>query len=64
MKENITQKNKTMLIAIYFTISLFLFIVEFTELNLFALLYYVFALLNLYNAVRLANKLKPKCGRS
>lgn len=64
MKENTTQKNKTILIAIYFTISLFLFIVEFTELNLFALLYYVFALLNLYNAVRLANKLNPKCGRS
>ncbi|SBV91723.1 hypothetical protein KL86DYS1_10414 [uncultured Dysgonomonas sp.] len=48
--------KKNMKIGIYLIISLMLFIIEFTELNLIALTYYGFALFNLYNAVRLANK--------
>ena len=54
LKKNIMKRN--MKIGIYLTISLMLFVVEFTEMNLIALTYYGFALLNLYNAVRLANK--------
>ncbi len=48
--------KRNMKIGVYLTISLMLFVVEFTEMNLIALTYYGFALLNLYNAVRLANK--------
>lgn len=48
--------KRNMKIGLYFGISLMLFMVEFTELNLIALTYYGFALFNLYNAVRLANK--------
>ena len=60
LNENLKMRNdimkRNMKIGIYLIISLMLFMVEFTELNLIALTYYVFALLNLYNAVRLANK--------
>lgn len=48
--------KRNMKIGLYFGISLMLFMVEFTELNLIVLTYYGFALFNLYNAVRLANK--------
>lgn len=48
--------KRNMKIGLYFGISLMLFMVDFTELSLIAFTYYGFALLNLYNAVRLANK--------
>lgn len=54
-------KKKKLLIGIYFIISLILCCAEYTGDSFFTMFsYYAFTLLNLGNAVRLANKIENK----